>query len=141
MGCQILKKKAAPLTRTGCSSCAGTRSYRPYTKFSSQCNRHAENPCFASLNQINAASGNPHRSRLQGSRFCELYRRFERRLATTTRQTHAAGHKMFFNYSGKKGGIVDSPTGEIKMAEVLIGVLDASNLTYAKASGTQRLPD
>ena len=29
------------------------------------------------------------------SRFCELYRAFERRLSPTMRQTHVAGHKAF----------------------------------------------
>ncbi len=36
------------------------------------------------------------------SRFCELYRAFERRLSPTMRQTHVAGHKAFVDYSGKK---------------------------------------
>ena len=40
-------------------------------------------------------------------RFCELYRGFERRLSPTMRQQHAAGDKVFVDYSGKKVGIVD----------------------------------
>jgi transposase len=75
------------------------------------------------------------------SRFCELYRAFERRLSPTMRQSHAAGHKAFVDYSGKKVPIVDPLTGEIRMAEIFIGVLGASNLTYAEASWTQTLPD
>ena len=75
------------------------------------------------------------------SRFCDLYRAFERRLSPTMRQTHAAGHKAFVDYSGKKVPIVDPLTGEIRMAEIFIGVLGASNLTYAEASWTQTLPD
>jgi transposase len=75
------------------------------------------------------------------SRFCELYRAFERRLSPTMRQTHAAGHKAFVDYSGKKAPIVDPLTGEIRLAEIFIGVLGASNLTYAEASWTQTLPD
>jgi transposase len=75
------------------------------------------------------------------SRFCDLYRAFERRLSPTMRQTHAAGHKAFVDYSGKKVPIVDPLTGEIVMAEIFIGVLGASNLTYAEASWTQTLPD
>ena len=75
------------------------------------------------------------------SRFCELYRAFERRLSPTMRQTHVAGYKAFVDYSGKKVPIVDPLTGEVRMAEIFVGVLGASNLTYAEASWTQTLPD
>ena len=75
------------------------------------------------------------------SRFCELYRAFERRLSPTMRQTHIAGHKAFVDYSGKKVPIADPLTGEIRMAEIFVGVLGASNLTYAEATWTQTLPD
>ena len=36
------------------------------------------------------------------SRFCDLFRGFERRLAPTMRQDHVAGDKVFVDYSGKK---------------------------------------
>lgn len=75
------------------------------------------------------------------SRFCELYRAFERRLSPTMRQTHVAGHKAFVDYSGKKVPIADPLTGEVRMAEIFVAVLGASNLTYAEASWTQGLPD
>ena len=35
------------------------------------------------------------------SRFCQLFREFERRLSPLMRQQHAAGHKAFVDYSGK----------------------------------------
>ncbi|MES0070272.1 hypothetical protein NKJ73_31620 [Mesorhizobium sp. M0074] len=35
------------------------------------------------------------------SRFCELFRSFEQRLSPTMRQEHAAGDKVFVDYSGK----------------------------------------
>ncbi len=75
------------------------------------------------------------------SRFCELYRAFEHRLSPTMRQTHVAGHKAFVDYSGKKVAIADALTGEIRMAEIFVAVLGASNLTYAEATWTQTLPD
>jgi transposase len=75
------------------------------------------------------------------SRFCELYRDFERRLSPTMRQCHVAGHKAFVDYSGKKVPIVDPLTGEIAMAEIFVAVLGASSLTYAEATWTQSLPD
>ena len=57
------------------------------------------------------------------------------------RQTHVAGDKAFVDYSGKRVPIVDPLTGEVRMAELFIAVLGASNLTYADASWTQSLPD
>jgi transposase len=57
------------------------------------------------------------------------------------RQHHVAGEKAFVDYSGKRIGIVDPTTGEIREAEIFVGVLGASNLTYAEATWTQQLPD
>jgi transposase len=75
------------------------------------------------------------------SRFCDLLRGFERRLSPVMRQHHVAGEKAFVDYSGKRIGIVDPTTGEIHEAEIFVGVLGASNLTYAEATWTQQLPD
>lgn len=75
------------------------------------------------------------------SRFCELFRGFECRLSPTMRQDHAAGDKLFVDYSGKKIAIVDPATGELREAEIFVAVLGASNFTYAEATWTQALPD
>jgi transposase len=75
------------------------------------------------------------------SRFCDLLRGFERRLTPVMRQHHVAGEKAFVDYSGKRVAIVDPETGEIREAEIFVGVLGASNLTYAEATWTQKLPD
>ncbi len=75
------------------------------------------------------------------SRFCDLLREFERRLTPVMRQHHVAGEKAFVDYSGKRIGIADPTTGEIREAEIFVGVLGASNLTYAEATWTQTLPD
>ena len=57
------------------------------------------------------------------------------------RQPHVAGHKAFVDYSGKRVPIVDPVTGGVRLAENFVAVLGASNLTYAEATWTQRLPD
>lgn len=75
------------------------------------------------------------------SRFCDLFRGFERRLTPVMRQHHVAGDKAFVDYSGKRVGIVDPTTGEVRWAEIFVAVLGASNLTYAEATWTQKLPD
>ena len=75
------------------------------------------------------------------SRFCDLYREFERKLSPVMRQHHIAGDKGFVDYSGKKLPIVDPKTGEVREAELFIAVLGASSYTYAEATWTQTLPD
>ena len=75
------------------------------------------------------------------SRFCDLFRGFERRLTPTMRQVHVAGDKVFVDYSGKKLPIADRKTGEIREAEIFLGVLGASSYTYAEATWSQTLPD
>jgi transposase len=37
--------------------------------------------------------------------------------------------------------IVDPATGEVRLAEIFVTVLGASNLTYTEATWTQSLPD
>jgi transposase len=54
------------------------------------------------------------------------------------RQTHVAGDKAFIDFSGKKIPIADPTTGVVREAEIFIGVLGASNLTYAEATWTCR---
>jgi transposase len=75
------------------------------------------------------------------SRFCDLFREFERRLSPVMRQDHAAGDKVFVDYSGKKIDIVDRATGIVCEAEIFVAVLGASSFTYAEATWTQTLPD
>jgi transposase len=75
------------------------------------------------------------------SRFCQLFREFERRLSATMRQQHVAGDKAFVDYSGKHVPIANPATGEVRWAEIFVAVLGASNLTYAEATWTQTLPD
>jgi transposase len=75
------------------------------------------------------------------SRFCDLYREFERKLSPVMRQHHVAGEKVFVDYSGKKLAIADPKTGEVREAEIFVAVLGASNYTYAEATWTQALPD
>ncbi len=82
-----------------------------------------------------------HREGYAYSRFCQLFREFERRLSPVMRQSHAAGHKAFVDYSGKRVPITDPATGQVRLAEVFVAVLGASSLTYAEATWTQTLPD
>src|ERR1700733_13390286 len=76
------------------------------------------------------------------SRFCELYRSFEKTLSVRMRQTHAAGERLFVDYAGDGGPVViDRLPGEIRVAQIFVAVLGASSFTFAKATWTQALPD
>ena len=72
------------------------------------------------------------------SRFCDLYREFERRLSPVMRQHHVAGDKVFVDYSGKKIAIVNPATGEVREAEIFVAVLGASTTPTRKRPGHRR---
>jgi transposase len=73
--------------------------------------------------------------------FCDLYRGWAGRLKPTMRQTHIAGEKLFVDFAGRTGEVVDGLTGEIIPVQIFVAVLGASNLTYAEAVWSQKLPD
>jgi transposase len=77
----------------------------------------------------------------QYTQFCEHYRRWRDHLDPVLRQEHRAGEKVFVDYAGQTLPVVDPDTGEIREAQIFIGVLGASNLTFAEATWTQTLPD
>jgi transposase len=52
-----------------------------------------------------------------------------------------AGERVFIDFAGHTMEVIADPTGEIRLAEMFVAVLGASNLTYAEATWTQSLPD
>lgn len=73
--------------------------------------------------------------------FCNQYRAYAKQLSPVMRQTHKAGEKIFVDYAGTKMPWIDPATGEIHEAEIFVGALGASQLTFAEATATQSLPD
>jgi transposase len=82
-----------------------------------------------------------HSSGYGYSRWCELYRSWEKLLSPTMRQAHPAGERLFVDYAGHTVEVVDGSTGELRSAQVFVAVLGASNYTYAEATWSQGLPD
>lgn len=72
--------------------------------------------------------------------FTRAYRKYQQTLDLVMRQEHKAGDKNFVDYSGQRIAI-HAEDGAIRMAEIFIGVLGASNFTYFDATATQSLPD
>ena len=54
------------------------------------------------------------------SQFCEIYRRWAKKLKPSIRQVHRAGEKTFIDFSGKRPHIVDRRTGEQIPVEVVV---------------------
>jgi len=75
------------------------------------------------------------------TRFCDLYRQWLARHRLSMRQEHRAGEKVFVDYAGQQPSIIDPRTGEVIEVELFVGVLGASNYTFAEATATQQLPD
>lgn len=73
--------------------------------------------------------------------FCEHFAAFERRTSATFRNRHAAGAVMQTDYAGQTVPVIDPATGIIYPALIFVAVLGASNLTFAFASSSQKLPD
>ena len=82
-----------------------------------------------------------HPDGLQYSQFCQRYRDWRGRLDRVLRLEHRAGEKVFVDYAGQTVPVVDRTTGEVLEAQVFVGVLGASNFTYAEAFWSQELPE
>jgi len=75
------------------------------------------------------------------SQYCDRYRHWRGQQKRSMRQTHKAGEKCFVDYCGQTIAIINAQTGEVRQAQVFVGVLGASNYTYAEATDSQTLPD
>lgn len=73
--------------------------------------------------------------------FCEHYREWLGRLDAVMRQEHLAGEKCFVDYAGQTMPVTDRHTGEIRQAQIFVGLMGASNYTFADATWSQTLPD
>ncbi len=82
-----------------------------------------------------------HRNGYGYSQFCALYRDWAACLNPSMRFSHKGGEKTFVDYAGQTVPIVDPETGEVWQAQIFVGVLGASNYTYAEAHESQDLPN
>ena len=74
--------------------------------------------------------------------FCKLYSAWRgKNKKPSMRQLHRAGEKCFVDYAGLTVNITDPGTGEISKAQIFVGVMGASNYTFAEATASQTLPD
>jgi transposase len=74
------------------------------------------------------------------SQFCRRYRQWNNQIKPSMRQLHPPGEKAFVDYAGTTIEILTEDS-EILQAQVFVGILGASNYTFAEATLSQRLPD
>lgn len=77
----------------------------------------------------------------KSSHFCNLFKAYRRRITPSMHMDHKAGDKMYVDFTGEKLSIVDPQTAEIKMLEVFVAVLGASQYTYVEAVESQTVED
>lgn len=75
------------------------------------------------------------------SSYCQTFRGWLKQQKPSMRMVHIAGEKAFVDYAGPTIDIYNSLTGETLKAKIFIGVLGASNFTYAEATLTRSIPD
>jgi len=76
------------------------------------------------------------------SQFCEHYGRWLKLDPEVTAWIeHAAGDRMYVDFTGKKTGWWDRETGAFHEAELFIALLAASQYIYAEATASQRKDD
>lgn len=82
-----------------------------------------------------------HPEGYQYTQYCEHYKRWKESLTVSMRQNHKAGEKVFVDYAGSTFDIVNSETGEVREAQMFVGVLGASSYTFVEATWSQGLSD
>lgn len=81
------------------------------------------------------------KTELSYSHFARQYRDWRDIQPQSMRQTHIAGEKIFVDYSGDTVAVTDSETGEVRQAQIFVGVLGASSYIYMEATWSQRISD
>ena len=77
----------------------------------------------------------------QYSQFAHHYRQWLGTIEMVMRQHHVAGEKLFVDYAGQHGEVIDRHSGEIRPVQIFVAVLGASHYTYAEASWSQSVEE
>lgn len=75
------------------------------------------------------------------SSFSYKYSKYRKKLDVSMRQTHRAGQMTFVDFAGRTVPYKNRKTGEELKAQIFIGALGCSNLTFAYALRSQSIPD
>jgi transposase len=69
------------------------------------------------------------------------FSQWKARTIPVMRMNHKAGDKMYIDFAGHKLSITDPVNGKIKLVEVFVAILGASQLTYVEAVRSQKKED
>lgn len=75
------------------------------------------------------------------SQFCWHLSRWAKKQDVSLPQDHAPGDLLYIDFAGRTFSYVDRDTGEIKQAQVFVGVLGYSQYSYIEAVESQKTPD
>jgi transposase len=78
---------------------------------------------------------------LSYSQYCRLFKLWTQSKKISMRQEHAAGEKLFIDFSGMTVRITDPETGDVSAAQIFVATFGASNYTYFEAVQSQKLQD
>lgn len=82
-----------------------------------------------------------HIDAFQSTGFYKHFRIWKKRSHPSLHMVHKAGEKMFVDYAGKTLQIIDPESGEVRMVQVFVAILGASQLTYVTAVESQDMED
>ena len=71
--------------------------------------------------------------------FCRRLRQWQKKRDVVMQQDHRAGEKFFVDFAGQGAWITDRDTGEVRRAEIFVGVMGASNYIFARGCADQKL--
>jgi transposase len=69
--------------------------------------------------------------------FCQHFRSWQKDIDLVMRQEHKAGEKVFIDWAGDTIPVIEQETGEIRPCYLFLGVLGASNYTFAEPAFRQ----
>jgi len=73
--------------------------------------------------------------------FCRLFRQFKKSLRISLRQSYVYGELALVDYAGPTIPITNIETGELRTAQIFIGILGGSNYTFCEATWSQKSRD
>lgn len=82
-----------------------------------------------------------HPDGYQYAQFALHFKKWRKQNTGSSKLQHTAGEKLMIDFTGKKLAYVDADTGEISYAEVFVGILPASQLTFVIAIASQQIED
>lgn len=114
--------------------------YSELTSFFDSMKEHRNHPGFTLLHhyaEYKLQSSNPY----SYSQFAEHYKRKHKNTKGSMKLDHEPGKELYIDFAGSKLQTVDSETGEITDAEVLVATLPNSQYTYVEAVRSQKRED